>query len=235
MFLSILLALPLACGAELTVAAASDLVPLHAPLTEAFAKLTGHRLRFVSGSSGTLARQIANGAPYDVFLSANRAFVEELAASGDVDGGTIALYAKGRLGIWSAKSRSPGLEQLRESQVRHIAIANPQHAPYGLAARQALEKAGLWQELEPKIVFGENVRQALQYAESGNADVAIVSWTLIAGRGTLLAESLHEPIWQAGGVVKRSRYPAEGKRLLGFLLSKAGQALLAGHGLGAVR
>ena len=92
--------------------------------------------------------------------------------------------------------------------MKHLAIPNPEHAPYGVAAREALENRKLWKQIQPKIVYGENVSQALQFAESGNADAVITSWTLLKGRGILLPDSWHKPIRQAGAVVKSSQQPA---------------------------
>jgi molybdate transport system substrate-binding protein len=154
-----------ASPAEILAAAASDLVPLDAPLRHLFQEDTGHTVRFVFGSSGMLARQIENGAPYDVYLAANERFARDLAAQGKVDPASVAVYALGRVAVWSKSGRFGSLADLRAA--RRIALPNPAHAPYGVAGRQALEREGLWAGLEGRIVYGENVRQALQYAESG--------------------------------------------------------------------
>jgi molybdate transport system substrate-binding protein len=216
---------------HLLIAAAADLSPLEKPLTAAAAKL-GLRVRFVFGSSGMLARQIENGAPYDLYLSANVQFANDLAKSKHLVPETVTAYAKGRIAVWSASGKFGSLKDLEGSGVRHVAIANPAHAPYGQAARQALENEGLWKSLEGKLVYGENVRQALQMAESGNADVAIVSWTLVFNRGgILLPAELHQPIVQAGGVVAGSRNEANARRFVKFLTGRAGQHLLEAHGL----
>ncbi|MBL8173947.1 MAG: molybdate ABC transporter substrate-binding protein [Bryobacterales bacterium] len=214
-------------SAELLVACASDLAPAQTALAAAFERATGQRVRFVSGSSGTLARQIANGAPFDVFLSANRGYVEDLVREAAVRAGSVRIYGKGRLALWPQKS----LEELRGAGIRQIAIPNPKHAPYGVAARQALEKAGLWKELESKIVYGENVRQALQYADSGNADAVLTSWTLLQGRGVLLNESLHQPIHQAGAITTATKHPQLAALFLRFLVEGEGVGVLAKFGL----
>ncbi|MCZ2146493.1 MAG: molybdate ABC transporter substrate-binding protein [Bryobacterales bacterium] len=192
--LSCSLASSLLPAGDLVIATASDLAPVQANLASSFHRLTGIDAKFVTGASGMLARQIAGGAPYDVFLSANKLYVDDLVRSGDLIADSVAIYAKGRIGLWSLAGTVKQLEDLRRPEVKHIAIANPQHAPYGAAARQALQRAGLWSAVKDKIVYGENVRQALQYAESGNADAVITSWSLLEGRGTLLPESLHDPI-----------------------------------------
>jgi len=123
--------------------------------------------------------------------------VKDLAAAGHLDPDTM-VYAFGRLGLWSRDGSVRSLEDLKKPSVRHVAIANPEHAPYGIAARKALQTRGVWPEVEPKLVFGENVRQAMQFAESGNADAVITSWTLLIGRGVLLPAEWHDPIRQSG-------------------------------------
>lgn len=217
--------------AQLIVAAASDLAPAQAELTQSFQKVTGEKIRFTSGSSGMLARQIANGAPYDVFLSANQQYVRELESAGHVVKDSVRVYGSGRIGLWSANGQVRRLADLTKGNVRHIAIANPQHAPYGVAARQILERAGLWTQLQPKIVYGENVRQALQFAESGNADAVLTAMSLLMGRGEMLPENLHDPVTQSGGVVTASKQKALARRFLEYLVSPEGVAILRKYGL----
>ncbi len=179
-----------------------------------------------------LARQIEQGAPFDVFLSANQKFVDDLDAAGRLTPGTKRLYAYGRLGLWSKSGTVKNLSGLRGARVLHLALPNPAHAPYGVAARQALENQGLWKPLEPKVVYAENVRQAFEYAESGNADAVITAWTLLHNRGgILLPDAWHQPIGQAGAAVAGSRDPAGAKRFLDFLGSAEGRKLLEEHGL----
>ena len=221
-----LLAIASARAADLLVAAASDLAPLSAAIEKNFGKV-----RFSFASSGSLARQIENGAPFDVFLSASDQYVQELAASGSIDPSSVAVYALGRIALWSPNGAVRELKDLKKTPVKHLAIANPQHAPYGLAARQALEKNNLWKAIEPKIVYGENVRQALQFAESGNADAVITSWTLLIGRGILLPADLHAPIRQTAGIVKSSANAAAARQFLSFLISRQGRKILADGGL----
>ncbi len=186
---------------------------------------------FTLASSGSLAHQIENGAPFDVFLSANDQYVKDLAGSGHVDPSTVIVYATGRLGLWSRDGSVKSLDDLTKPSVKHLAIPNPEHAPYGVAARQALEGRKLWTQIQPKIVYGENVSQALQFAESGNADAVITSWTLLKGRGILLPDSWHKPIRQAGAVVKSSRQPALAQEFLKFLASPEGRKILESGGL----
>lgn len=216
---------------DLLVAAASDLTGIEKPVTEMFERATGRQARFVLGASGMLARQIEQGAPYDVFLSANERFVVDLAASGRLLPDSVRVYAYGRLGLWSKNGSFRRLEQLRDAGIVHLAIANPANAPYGAAARELLRRAGLWAEIESRVVYGENVRQALQFAESGNADAAITAWSLVYDRGgVLLPEGGEAPIRQAGGVVAGRPDEAAARRFLDLLGSEEGRKILAGHG-----
>jgi molybdate transport system substrate-binding protein len=217
-------------AADLIVAGASDLSPLTSNLERGFDKVAHQKIRFSLASSGSLAQQIENGAPFDVFLSADERLVKELVASGHLEP-HILTYAMGRLGLWSKDGSVRSFEDLKKPQVLHLAIANPDHAPYGVAARKALETQGLWREIQPKIVYGENVRQAMQFAESGNADAVITSWTLLIGRGILLPAEWHDPIRQAGGVVKGSSQAAVARQFLKFLTSMEGQKILQSGGL----
>src|SRR5258708_3284234 len=218
-------------GAEILVASASDLAPLGSRLEQAFQKSTGDTLRFTFASSGSLARQIENGAPYDVFLSANEKYATDLAAAGKLDAASVVIYAQGRIALWSPHGAVRSLDDLKRADVKHLAIPNPEHAPYGIAARQALEQRGAWKDVEPKIVYGENVRQALQYAESGNAEAVNTSWTLLIGRGTLLPRQWHAPIRQAAGIVQASGQKAAAARLLKYLTSTEGRKFLEAGGL----
>ena len=211
----------------LLLAAAADLAPLQKDLE----RLSPVPIRLTLGSSGMLARQIRSGAPFDVYLAANEEFVADLARTGEVVRDTVTPYATGRLGLWSKKGWTR-LEQLDSPQVRHISIANPAHAPYGAAAEEVLRRVRLLDRLRPKLVLGENVRQAFEFARTGNADATITSWTLVHGRGAVLIPSdLHGPIRQAGAVVAASRRQPEARRFLAFLRSDAGRRLLAAHGL----
>jgi molybdate transport system substrate-binding protein len=217
---------------ELLVAAAADLAPLQEPLTRAFERASGIRLRFVLGSSGMLSRQIEQGAPYDVFLSANENCVAELTGAGRLAPDSVRTYASGRIALWSKDGRIQRLEDLRSPRVLHLAIPNPVHAPYGAAAKEALVNQGLWKELQPRVVFGENVRQAFQYAQSGNSEAVITAWSLVFSQGgILLPEKLHSPIRQSGGIVASTRQAAAARRFLDFLTGPEGQRILQAGGL----
>jgi molybdate transport system substrate-binding protein len=225
----IFLALLLCCWSlraeDLLIAAASDLALL-APKLE---KACNEKIRFTLGSSGSLKQQIENGAPFDVFLSANEQYVRDLAAAGLVTDATV--YAIGRIALWSPNGSVRSLADLKKPSVIHVAIPNPQHAPYGVAAREALRSKGVWKEVEPKIVYGENVRQALQFAESGNVEAVITSWTLLIGKGMLLPAEWHAPIRQTGAILKSSAQQEAARRFLKFLTSPETQKILTDGGL----
>ena len=221
----LLLCLLPANAAELIIAAASDLAPL-APKLE---KASPEKIRFTLASSGSLKQQIENGAPFDVFLSANEQYVTDLAAAGLVTDAVV--YATGRIALWSPNGSVKSLADLKNKSVIHLAIPNPQHAPYGVAARQALESQGIWKDVEAKIVYGENVRQALQFAESGNVDAVITSWTLLIGKGKLLPAEWHAPIRQTGAIVKSSAQADAARRFLKFLTGPEAQKILRDGGL----
>jgi molybdate transport system substrate-binding protein len=226
------LLLPSLYAQELLIGAASDLSPLEPALRQAFRAHSSIPIRFSFGSSGMLAKQVRSGAPYDVYLSANEQFVQELAKEGLLVAGSTRTYAYGRVGLWSASGRVRSLKDLLDPGILHVAIPNPQHAPYGLAAEQLLKKEGVWQQIRAKLVLSENVRQAFEYARTGNADAVLTSWTLVFDKnGILQTESGHEPIRQAGGVVKGTKNEAAGRAFLDFLTSAEGRSLLARYGL----
>ena len=217
---------------SILVAAAADLQPLETELAQAFTRATGTGVQFTFGSSGNLAQQIEHGAPYDVYLSANEGFVTRLAGLGHLLKDSVQVYALGRVALWSKGGQIRTLAELAKPGVRHVAIANPEHAPYGVAARECLKNQGLWQAVEPKLVYGENVQQTFQFAETGNADAALVAWSLVGKRGgILLPAAWHEPIRQAGGVVSSSKNAAAARRFVAWLAGSEGKAVLRGFGL----
>ncbi len=217
-------------AADLIAGAASDMGPLTAKLDQAFYKSANTHVKFTLASTGSLAQQIRNGAPFDLFLSADERTTKDLVEDGHLEAG-IVVYAVGRLGLWSRDGTVGSFNDLKNPNVKFIAIANPEHAPYGIAARRALDSQGLWDAIQSKIVYGENVRQALQLAESGNADAVITSWTLLKGRGVLLPASWHDPIRQSAGVVKGSGQQELARRFLNFLTSPDGRKILEDGGL----
>jgi molybdate transport system substrate-binding protein len=219
------------------VAAASDLQETLPALIERFGAVEpGVEVVPVFGASGQLARQIEGGAPFDVFLSANRDYVERLAAAKVIDRTTVRPYAVGTLVLVvgpATKQPVAGLADLARPEVKVVAIADPETAPYGAAARQALRKAGLWESLGPKLAVAGTVRQALQYVETGNAEVGLVSRSIAGVPGVRVIEidpATYDPIVQALGVVARTSHRGAAEAFAGFLRSEAGRAVLRSHG-----
>lgn len=221
---------------EITVAAAADLAPAFEELGKAFEQETGIKTIFMFGSTGTLAKQIENGAPADLFAAANISFVEELERKGLIAPDTKALYARGRITLWT-RANNPlslnGIEDLARPDVKRVAIANPEHAPYGVAAREALQASGIWDAVKPKLILGENVRQALQFAETGNVDAAITALSLSTqsdGHWTLIPEETHMPLDQAMAVIKGAQHEQPARRFAGFINSDRGRAVMRKYG-----
>ena len=221
---------------ELTVAAAADLTNAFEDLGREFEAAHKTRVVFVFGSTGMLTRQIENGAPMDLFAAANVDYINQLEQKGLIVSGTKAIYARGRITLWTTADSSLKIEKvadLAHADVRRIAIANPDHAPYGLAAQQALQAAGIWDAVKPKLVYGDNIRQTLQYAETGNVDVAIVALSLSQqskGRWTLIPEELHQPIDQGLAVIKSTRNEAAAREFESFVTGPQGKTILAKYG-----
>ncbi len=221
---------------RVNVAAASDLRGALEELRPALEGACQTAVTVTYGSSGQLSQQIAAGAPFALFLSADRQYPEQLAAKGRVAPGGLALYGRGRLALVVRDGLpvpgSPGA--LVDGPYRSIAIANPQHAPYGRAARQALERSGTLAAVETRLVIAENVRQALDYVETGNADAGLVALALIPPGARqavhLVDAALHEPIEQAGAVIAGSGAERTARCLLQYLLDAPGQAVLQRYG-----
>lgn len=235
------LAFVAACGGKpgprsITVMAASDLTPAFEELGREFERQKGVRVVFSFGSTGNLAKQIENGAPADLFAAANVSFVEGLERKGLVVAGTKALYARGRLTLYTAadgRHAFSKLEDLARPEVERFSIANPEHAPYGVAAREALEKLGLWERLKDKCVFGEDVRTAQQFAESGNVDAAVVALSLSVrakGRWVLIPEDLHRPLDQALAVVKGGRNEQDARAFAAYVNGPEGRPVMKKYG-----
>lgn len=225
-------------GEPLRVAAAADLALAFKEVGAAFEKQSGKRVDFSFGSTGLLAKQLAEGAPFDVFAAANVSFVDDVVREGACLGETKALYAKGRIVMWSKDpwALPKDIKDLEDPKYAKVAIANPEHAPYGRAAREALTKAGSWAAVEPRAVYGENVQQTLMFARSGNADVAIVALSLAVtspGNYTPIDTSLHEPLDQALVVCKGGSKGAktnEARAFVDYVGSDAGRAIMKRFG-----
>lgn len=235
----------LADGTAPVVAAAASLRFVLPVLADRFSQIGGGKLRLAFGSSGTLAQQIRNGAPFELFLSADERFVRDLAADSIVaDTGTV--YAVGRLAI-CAPNRSAlkvdadldGLEAaLSTGTLNRFAIASPDHAPYGMRAREALMHRGLWERLEPKLVFGENVAQAAQFALSGNAEGGLIAGSLAMAapfaarsRSALIPTDWHAPLTHR--MVRTARAERVALAFHDFLLTDEAQRVFVLHGFAA--
>ncbi|MFL6351903.1 MAG: molybdate ABC transporter substrate-binding protein [Bryobacteraceae bacterium] len=234
-YLSTIFLLLLPCFATgqttLTIAAAADLSTLEPELAQQFEKTNPIRVRFVTGASAILSQQIESGAPYDVFLSANASFVDHLSSFGKLRPDSVATYAVGRVGILWKDGKRHGINDLEGNWVRFVALPNPNLAPYGAAALQALKHAGIWPQIQPKVVYGENVRQALQLFESGNADAVLTAAALLRGKNaTLIPADWHRPIVQKAGIVSGTKNLAAAQQFLDYLTSKEAQAIFAKFG-----
>jgi molybdate transport system substrate-binding protein len=224
-------------GEPLRIAAAADLALAFGEIKTDFERKTGKRVEISFGSTGLLAKQIAEGAPFDVFAAANVSFVDDVVRAGACDASTKALYARGRIVVWTndASALPKDLSGLTDPRYAKIAIANPEHAPYGRAAEQALTKAGIWEPLRPRMVHGENVQQTQVYARTGNADAAIIALSLaVVSDGAYLPidASLHEPLDQAlvvchGGIRAKMN---EAHSFVGYVGSPAGRTVMRKYG-----
>ncbi|WZO98902.1 molybdate ABC transporter substrate-binding protein [Isosphaeraceae bacterium EP7] len=219
-----------AAPAPLRVAAAADLQSSLPGIVAEFERAHSLKVDLVFGASGQLAQQIEAGAPFDLFLSANRKFVDDLETSGLVRPKSSRPYAVGSLIlVWGEHAGKPiaALGDLARPEIKRVAIANHATAPYGAAAEQALRKAGLLDSIGPKLVRATNVRQALQYVESGDAEAALVGKALARPPGLRVLEvdpELYDPIVQGLGVVAASRRVEDAEALAAYLLGPEGQA-----------
>ena len=220
----------------LVVYAASDLDMAFREIKPLFEKATGARVTLVMGSTGNLAKQIGHGAPADVFFAANESFVDDLRAAGAIIPQTRALYAQGRIVLAFPKKSTSALRELQDllkPEVRRVAIANPAHAPYGRAAQEALERAGVWERVKPKLVYGETIRHALQFVETGAVEAGIVALSIADAPGiayTPIDPKLHAPLNQVAAVVKRSPHPDLGAAFIQFVNGAEGRPILKRYG-----
>lgn len=225
-----------------TVAAASDLKFAIEAVAARFKQDTGQSLRLVFGSSGNFKTQILQGAPFHLFMSADEQFVFDLADAGKTEDRGRA-YAVGRIGILvppGSPLKADGELQdlaaaLKDGRLRKFAIANPQHAPYGTRAKEALQHAGLWSAIQPRLVFGENVSQAAQFAVSGSTQGGIVAQSLAlapavakTGRFALIPEAWHQPLRQRMVLVKGA--PPAARAFYDYLSTPAAQAIMVRYG-----
>lgn len=219
------------------VAAAADLSAAFEALGRQYREETGQEVVFTFGSTGLLARQLQEGAPFDVFAAANVSFVDQVVTAGACDGATKAPYARGRIAVWSKKGGvvpAAALADLGDARFARVAIANPEHAPYGQAAREALQSLKLWDTVQPRLVLGENVRQTLQFAQTGNVEAAVVALALVVhdreNPWVLVDDALHRPIDQALVVCNRGPSRAGGEAFARYVGSEKGRTLMRRYG-----
>jgi molybdate transport system substrate-binding protein len=231
----------------LRVAAAADLEPVLPPILEQFQQATGIRAEATFQASAVLTTQIQNGAPFDLFLSADLGYPKRLIdagladAAGTADSSTPIIYAKGTLVLWARKDShlpTPSLDLLRNPDLKRLAIANPERAPYGRAAVAALTSLKLYDALKLRLVTAENISQAAQFVDSGNADAGLISLTSaltprLAASGSyfVIPRELYPPIEQGAVIVSKTTQRAQAHKLLDYLLSAPVQAQLAKSGL----
>jgi len=233
---------PPAHRGRVRVAAASDMNAAFGDLIVRFGRSHDVDVSVSYGSSGTFYAQMLNQAPFDMFLSADVAYPNQLAARGLTVPQSEFTYAIGRLVLWAPAS-SPldleheGLQALTEPSIAHIAIANPEHAPYGRAAVAAMQAAGVYDRARTKLVVGENVAQAMQFAQSGAADAGLVAMSLalapaVKDKGKLfeVPRAMYPPLEQGGTILKWAADVDAARALRGFLLSAEGQAILKQYG-----
>jgi molybdate transport system substrate-binding protein len=240
--LAILVLAALAAPAQqLTVAAAADLQFAFHDLGAQFEKQTGVSVRVTYGSSGNFTTQIENGAPFDLFFSADVQYPEKLIGEGFADAGSLYRYADGKLVIWvpngSKIDLTKGIAALLDPSVGKIAIANPKHAPYGRAAVAAMKSAGVYEKVESKLVLGENISQTAQFVQSGTADVGLLALSLAVspgmredGRYVEVPARDYPAIEQGAAIVKQSKQKAEAERFLEFMKTPAAKAILQKYG-----
>ena len=228
---------------QLRVAAAADLQPVMPELAQEYEKATGVKLVISFGSSSTLATQILNGAPIDIFLGADYLFPEKVVAAGLADGSEPTPYAKGTLVLWTRKDSGLlplSMERLIDPKVTRVAIANELHAPYGRAAAEALRRMKIYDQVAPHFVVGEDITQTAQFVESGNAQLGLISMTAAStphfkeiGTYVLVPTTQYTAIRQCAVILTKSDRKAEAHAFLDWLLSSPIQEKLSQSGTGS--
>lgn len=224
----------MALSETLYVAAASDLQFAFKEIGGLYKQRTGNNVIFTFGSSGLLSKQIMHGAPFDIFASANKRYIEDLKNRGLIADNKYYVFGRGRLAIVvnNGNSRPVNINDLAKGQFKKIAIANPEHAPYGAAAKEALIKSNIWDDLKPRLIYGENIRQALQYIRTGDADAGIVALSLVAADNNylLIDEGMHQAIEQSIAVLKDSKNKSNAEGFTDIVLNGTGREILKKYG-----
>lgn len=227
-------------AATIRIGVATNFATTLAALAEPFEDRSGHRVVVSSASTGKLYAQIKNGAPFDLFLAADVARPKRLEEEGEGVPGTRFTYAIGRIVLWSRRSQlvDAGGETLGRGDFNRLAIANPATAPYGLAARQALQRMGLWETLQPRLVRGENIAQTFQFVASGNAELGFVALSQLRARSEFggsswkVPASLYEPIEQQAILLRGARQSAAARELIDYLRTAETRDILTRFGYG---
>jgi molybdate transport system substrate-binding protein len=226
----------------LRVAAAADLQFAMNDLASQFEKKTGTKVAASYGSSGNFRTQIQNGAPFDLFFSGDVLYPQQLVSAGLAERDSLFVYAHGQLVVWAPAGANlrlaqRGFDALKDSRVEKIAIANPQHAPYGRAAIAALQNAGWYDQVKSKLVFGENISQAAQFVQSGSAQIGIIALSLTfaesmkGGERWVIPEDLYPPLEQAAVIINSSPNKAAAHAFLEFVKNGEGRRILSNYGL----
>jgi molybdate transport system substrate-binding protein len=223
-------------GAKLTVAAAANLTDVFGEVGSAFKAKTGIEVVFSYAATAELAQQIENGAPFDLFASADTEHIDSLIAKHNLTGDSRAVYALGQLALWIPNGEQNGIRELKDlgaQKIHFIAVAQPDLAPYGRAAVETMKNAHLWEMLQPKIVYANSISMAKQLASTGNADAAFTAYSLVLhDKGTVLKvdPGLYHPIEQALAIVASTSHMQEARQFRSFLLGPEGRAILAKSG-----
>ena len=230
-----------AAAEDLTIAAASDLNFAFKEVVAEYEKTTGHHVKLTLGSSGNFFSQIQNGAPFDLYFSADIGYPKKLEEAGLVVPGSLYPYAVGRIVLWAGKGShldlSKGLEVLRDPTIKKIAIANPKHAPYGRAAVAAMEYFKVYDQIKDKLILGENISQTAQFIESGACDAGIIAFSLAlapamqaAGQYWEIPATAHAPLDQGAVILKQSKHPEAARQFLAFIKGPQGQEIMTRYG-----
>jgi molybdate transport system substrate-binding protein len=225
---------------EVSVAVAANFTDAARDLAPLFEKATGHKAKVSYGSTGKLYAQIANGAPFEVFLAADTKRPRKAEQEGLAVTGSRFVYAKGKLALWSAKPGlvDGGMMYLKNAGFAHLAIANPKTAPYGLAAQQVIEHLKLWSQLRPKLVRGDSIAQTFQFVASGNAESGLVAYSQVkawkgdAGSTWVVPAEYYAPIEQAAVLLKKGESRPAAEAFLEFLKSAAAKEVIERYGYG---
>lgn len=226
---------------EIAVAAASDLNFAIKEIVAEYEKTSGHHVKLSLGSSGNFYAQIQNGAPFDLYFSADIGYPKKLEEAGLIVPGSVYRYAAGRIVVWTGNEShidvAQGMDSLKAPHIKKIAIANPKHAPYGRAAVAAMEHFKVHDQVKARLVLGENISQAAQFIESGACEIGIIALSLalaptMKSKGTYweVPASAHPPLEQGAAILKSSKQQEVAKQFLEFMKGKQGQEIMTRYG-----